>query len=69
MFLNFAKVIFIHRKETYPNNNNIFPFQQLRTWTEKKKKPTIASEKKSKKEFHKDLSRVTLSIWERLQLF
>ena len=35
----------------------------------KKKKTTIASEKKSKKEFHKDLSRVTLSIWERLQLF
>ena len=24
---------------------------------------------RKKKEFHKDLSRVTLSIWERLQLF
>ena len=35
----------------------------------KTNKPTIASEKKSKKAFHKDLSRVTLSIWERLQLF
>ena len=58
MFLNFAKVIFIYLKETYPNNNDIFPFQKLRTWTEKKKKNNYCIRKKSKKEFHKDLSRV-----------